>query len=535
MKRIITVVLALLILLAFGSCRKIPEAAPAVDQSAASAEDLYQPCITDADGNEITMTIIALWRQANEVYNVDSPFIFQYGETVNLYHDAPEFNELKDYDRVVGEIFTENGIKQLEGTYIGSDKYTLIQKVYGKVYRLGPWKTGSSYADALCEMTLVEAAENRVVVEVKYQQPCLDQTAPPEFNAALFTVAKQNGKWLVDDYVYPEARSMPLITTAEISSNVALKSSYSFGDFTLNEKNNTLITTQGYQGSKTYVFSVYDLESKKTLYQREFAEFTAGYKITDNGYALFTQGKLILLSPTLETRAEFPYPKQAIFAASLEVSQHEKTVLYYNYDGVFTDTLPYSSPKQIIKVSDIENAESIAGASFLGSDKIVVKYRLSGDDFNTETAVYSLDGTLLKRFDYKTVADKINGDHLLLYNGFAETAAGNSLYVVNALTPDAPPVVLTGELTEQPKIASISSNGKFVAAAVPDERQRDIILTVYDLEQKTSLTFYAQPSLVGDDVDFINSLYISPDGKTIYLAFDDNFGLHAKLLEIKIG
>lgn len=155
---------------------------------------------------EISDTFTYLWRSANEVYNVDSAELFEFGETVKLYDNSPEYTEIKNYDEVVNKIFTANGKNQLESTYLGGDKYTFIQKSGGKVYRLAPWKTGTSYVNSLYQVSYVDDISNgRATFEVKYKKPTANENAEPEIGTVEFILVNQNGTWLVDNYVYPEA------------------------------------------------------------------------------------------------------------------------------------------------------------------------------------------------------------------------------------------------------------------------------------------------------------------------------------------
>ena len=167
--------------------------------------------IRDASGNDITSTAIDLWWAANAVYDVDDVILFEMGDQTRLRDDMPDFYELINYNEIMPKIFTQHGIQQVEQTCIGSTK-PFIQKQDGKVYRLGPWKTGYSYNMAMTDMQVKEAAQNRVTLTVKYELPLgyvpdpeSNEQVEPEYGTVDFTIAKINGIWLVDDYVFVES------------------------------------------------------------------------------------------------------------------------------------------------------------------------------------------------------------------------------------------------------------------------------------------------------------------------------------------
>jgi hypothetical protein len=106
--------------------------------------------------------------------------------------------------------FTKNGIKQLEETNIGEINF--IQKKDNKIYRLGAWKTGYSYAYALKDMKSTKVYKDKIELSVEYQtnkgfyagegQP---SSRVAEYASSGFTIIKENGIWLVDSYVYPDS------------------------------------------------------------------------------------------------------------------------------------------------------------------------------------------------------------------------------------------------------------------------------------------------------------------------------------------
>ena len=163
----------------------------------------------DADGNDVSKILIDLWYCASDAYDVDGMVVFETGDWVSLLVNHPQFIELTNYDEVLPKIFTPRAIAQYEASDV-----VLIQKTAdGKVYRLGPWRTGYSYAWALTDLRGLEVQPDRIVAEATYiKNPGYagageDPAYVPEYDTVPFTVVKQNGIWLVDDYTYPERKN----------------------------------------------------------------------------------------------------------------------------------------------------------------------------------------------------------------------------------------------------------------------------------------------------------------------------------------
>ena len=94
----------------------------------------------------------------------------------SVYYDLP------DYDRVIHSIFTPEAIE----AYEASDVVQIQKTDDGRVWRLGPWKTGYSYAMALSGL----------------QDE--DPTEVPSDRTVDFPVEKTDGIWYVAEYPYPE-------------------------------------------------------------------------------------------------------------------------------------------------------------------------------------------------------------------------------------------------------------------------------------------------------------------------------------------
>ena len=175
--------------------------------------------IKDNEGNDISHIAIDLWYAANEIYNVDDMKMFEIGEyeTNLMEYDIPQSNELVNYYAIVENIFTQNGITQLEQTRLGASDGSapLIRKQDGKVYRMGAWKSGYSFANALTDMQVKEFTGNKITLAVTYASINRDNTTV----TVDFTITIVDGTWLVDDYVYPESFiEQPIYDEAEIKA-----------------------------------------------------------------------------------------------------------------------------------------------------------------------------------------------------------------------------------------------------------------------------------------------------------------------------
>ncbi|MPM39737.1 hypothetical protein SDC9_86371 [bioreactor metagenome] len=68
---------------------------------------------------------------------------------------------------------------------------------------MGSWKTGCSFGDALTDMQVKELSEDKITLEVTYAIVNNDDTIH-DYVTVDFTIANEDGNWLVDDYIYPE-------------------------------------------------------------------------------------------------------------------------------------------------------------------------------------------------------------------------------------------------------------------------------------------------------------------------------------------
>ncbi|HWP80901.1 MAG TPA: hypothetical protein VN446_09715 [Candidatus Acidoferrum sp.] len=161
--------------------------------------------VEDNGGNDISHIAIDLWYAANEIYNVDEMDMFEIGahEVSLREYEVPQSNELLNYAAVVESVFTQNGVLQLEQTLIGYQRFPLIRKKDGKVYRMGGWKTGYSFANSLTDMQVKALSEDKVTLAVTYAIVDNEDNILERVTVD-FTMANVDGIWLVDDYIYPE-------------------------------------------------------------------------------------------------------------------------------------------------------------------------------------------------------------------------------------------------------------------------------------------------------------------------------------------
>ena len=168
--------------------------------------------VEDMDGEDITPIAIDLWYCANSIYNVDSTAMFTIGESASFReYTVPQSLELINYNAVVENVFTKNGIAQLEQTAFVSPGNLLIRKVDGKIYRIDGYKTGFDIADTLVDMQTIDRSEDRITLSVEYlvkgfiDDPSEEGYTEPVHHTVDFTIALEDGQWRVDDYRYPEA------------------------------------------------------------------------------------------------------------------------------------------------------------------------------------------------------------------------------------------------------------------------------------------------------------------------------------------
>ena len=183
-----------------------------IDYWTNTAQDYSHIEIIDSEGNDISDIAIDLWWAASAVNNECDHVMFDEGR-----QDVPpdisgaiiQANELKNYDAVVDGIFTANGKAQLEKACVlfDSEYVPVIRKKDGVVYRVAAFKSGFSVSSALTDIRVKECAVDRITLEGKYGVFGFDFDGNPKdapnHAFADFTIVKQDGIWLVEDYCYP--------------------------------------------------------------------------------------------------------------------------------------------------------------------------------------------------------------------------------------------------------------------------------------------------------------------------------------------
>ena len=167
--------------------------------------DFSDTVILDADGSNVTGILLDLWYCASAAYDVDDMVLFPWQDTTT-FSDGSVYYDLPDYDRVIRSIFTPEAIE----AYEASDVVRIQKTDDGRVWRLGPWKTGYSYAMALSGLQAVSVEPDRMVIRAAYEtmdggiDRDEDPTYVPSYRTVDFTVEKTDGIWYVAEYTYPE-------------------------------------------------------------------------------------------------------------------------------------------------------------------------------------------------------------------------------------------------------------------------------------------------------------------------------------------
>ena len=143
-----------------------------------------------------------LWYLANAAYNVDHPSFSQEAEVPAGAPPWPSAQRFVDFDQLAGNIFTPAGTAQLLSAQIGGGPY--VYQEGGVTYHLGSWKTGRFYEDGYQSHKVAKREEDRLVLEITYSIRDLDGKAV-ETAAAPMTLCRVEGRWLVEDFRYPEA------------------------------------------------------------------------------------------------------------------------------------------------------------------------------------------------------------------------------------------------------------------------------------------------------------------------------------------
>src|SRR5699024_1439819 len=119
----------------------------------------------DAAGSDITGIAVDLWYCASAAYDVDDTVLFPDGSYEMLRDDMPMFYELNDYEATIGSIFTP----EARAAFEASEVTRITRTADGRVWRLGPWRTGYAYELALSGLEPVSTAPGRVTLRAWYE------------------------------------------------------------------------------------------------------------------------------------------------------------------------------------------------------------------------------------------------------------------------------------------------------------------------------------------------------------------------------
>ena len=105
-----------------------------------------------------------------------------------------------DFEELTEHLYTENGKEQLLRAIVGGGSY--IQEKDGKYYHLGDWRTEPAHYSWMSGYQTLDSKEDWLKVEVTYDEQdfqgnILDTKSVP------MTLIRQNGIWLIEDYISP--------------------------------------------------------------------------------------------------------------------------------------------------------------------------------------------------------------------------------------------------------------------------------------------------------------------------------------------
>lgn len=156
------------------------------------------------DPDELTQDVVKrLWYLANAVYNVEDT---NFSTDAQPPQDAPQWPgamRFVDFDSLTSHIFTQHGKQQLLSAEIGGGPY--IYSEDGVYYHLGAWKTNSVYEEKYSDYTVIDSKDTHVQLDVSYEWQDA-QGGLVEMRSAPMTLVKENGRWLVESYLFPEAQ-----------------------------------------------------------------------------------------------------------------------------------------------------------------------------------------------------------------------------------------------------------------------------------------------------------------------------------------
>lgn len=117
-------------------------------------------------------------------------------DEVNLY-------QVDDYDSVVKNIFTGNGISQLENMTFENKKY--ISKIDNVTYFLTSIPQSNSYIKSKISIDSINFDNDKIIAQVTFSS---SEVLADEVNYYVITktieIVKENDKWLINDFDYSD-------------------------------------------------------------------------------------------------------------------------------------------------------------------------------------------------------------------------------------------------------------------------------------------------------------------------------------------
>lgn len=156
------------------------------------------------DADEETQAIVQrLWYLANAIYNVEDYNFSVDADKPDQAPDWPSAMKFVDFDTLTAHVFTQNGKQQLLSAEIGGAPYIYADN--GVYYHLGAWKTNALYEEMFKDYKVTDSTDTSMVLEISYSWKDT-QGNPIEDRSVSMTIVKEDGQWLVDSYLFPDAQ-----------------------------------------------------------------------------------------------------------------------------------------------------------------------------------------------------------------------------------------------------------------------------------------------------------------------------------------
>ena len=105
-----------------------------------------------------------------------------------------------DFEELTDHLYTENGKEQLLRAIVGGGNY--IQEKDGKYYHLGDWRTEPAHYSWMSGYQTLDSKEDWLKVEVTYDEQDFQGNILGKKSVPM-TLVRQNGIWLIEDYISP--------------------------------------------------------------------------------------------------------------------------------------------------------------------------------------------------------------------------------------------------------------------------------------------------------------------------------------------